>query len=402
MSKYDYLADEISELKKLGMSYAGISKELIKRHDLGLSWDSFRKDIAKLHKKSIENTPFEEFANKNGIPLDKVHSYWDKSSKEYSVYLQENGFDISSIVEKFEDVVAELEVTFQGKKEVGKQEPTNKALKAIRSDCHIGMNPNPDNSSLFKYEYNAETYKRNTDEMFNDILKEKQLFGKFEYLFLEDFGDKADGWNGYTTRGGHELPQNMSNEEVFKVAVETEVELIKNVIDHDIADKVVIRAVGNDNHSGSFGRIINEAVKMIIERVYDSDIIEIHTLKDFIETYTYGKHTFLLTHGKDEKVMKRGLPLNLDPKTINFINDYIDHYEINTPYIHVQKGDLHQVSYHRTNKFDYRNFMSFAPPSSWVQGNFGDCYAGYSLQIIEKDKQEIKHIDKFFEMKKVF
>lgn len=404
-NKYDYLKEEVKELSKTINTDTGIARELIKKHKelkQKTTVDALRKIVGIQLKKARDETPFTEFAEQQGIDIDKVHSYWDKSTKEYSVLIQENRQSTKELLECFTEVVEQLSfhppiITKNKKRKLGAR-----ALKATRTDCHIGMNPNPDNSSLFKYEYNEKIYKDNTETMFQDILKESELFGKFEVLFLEDLGDRADGWSGYTTRGGHELPQNMSNAEVFKVAVETEVSLIQKLVSYDVADKIVIRSVHVDNHSGDFSEIINEAVKMVIERIYGEDIVEVHMLSNFMETYTYGDHAFILTHGKDDKVMKRGLPLHLDDRTVNFINEYIDHYEINSKWIHVQKGDLHQVGYNRTKKFDYRNFMSFAPPSSWVQGNFGDCYAGYSLQVIEKDKQEIKHIDKFFEMKKVF
>jgi hypothetical protein len=98
--------------------------------------------------------------------------------------------------------------------------------------------------------------------------------------------------------------------------------------------------------------------------------------------------------------MFKGLPKELNDKTIKFINDYIEHYDINSKYIHLDKGDLHTSAYQRTKKFDYRNYMSFAPPSAWVQHNFGDCYSGYSIQIIPKYNNEVAHTDYYFEMKK--
>ena len=121
-----------------------------------------------------------------------------------------------------------------------------------------------------------------------------------------------------------------------------------------------------------------------------------------MEHFTYGNHTFILTHGKDSKYMNRGLPFELNPTAINFINDYIEHYEIKTKYIHLEKGDLHRVGYSRTKKFDYRNYMSFAPPSAWVQHNFGDCYSGYSIQVVPKWNDEISHTDYFFELNKKY
>jgi hypothetical protein len=99
--------------------------------------------------------------------------------------------------------------------------------------------------------------------------------------------------------------------------------------------------------------------------------------------------------------MFKGLPLKLDDRTINYINDYIRFYDIKSKYIHVEKGDLHQIGYNKCNTFDYRNFMSFAPPSSWVQHNFGDCYSGYSIQVIPKFENEISHTDYFLDYKKI-
>jgi hypothetical protein len=98
--------------------------------------------------------------------------------------------------------------------------------------------------------------------------------------------------------------------------------------------------------------------------------------------------------------MFKGLPLVMNDKTINYINDYIDFYKISSKHIHVEKGDLHQIGYQKCSKFDYRNFMSFAPPSSWVQHNFGNSYSGYSIQIIPKHTNEISHTDYFLDYTK--
>lgn len=406
MSKYDKYKDRIQELAAEGQSHRAIARTLQEENQELKSSNTLTiaKGVEWMRNKMKAEQPndFDEYLNQIGVSKGKVTAYWDKTSKEYSTLIAPNRISEDDLLDKFEEVVERICQRKEIKRVDLPKSTSKKALKAVRTDCHIGMNPNPRGKSLFQYEYNGDIYKKNTEIMFQDILKERELFGKFEVLFLEDLGDRADGWNGFTTRGGHELPQNMTNDEVFEVAVDTEVQLIEKIIAHDIADKVIVRAVGNDNHSGDFGKVINKAVKKIIDKIYTKDFVEIITMNRFIDHYTYGEHAFLLTHGKDEAVMKFGMPLHLNEKTINFINDYIEHYEINSKWIHLQKGDLHQVGYNRTKKFDYRNFMSFAPPSSWVQGNFGDCYSGYSLQIIEKDKQEIKHIDKFFDMKKVF
>ena len=91
----------------------------------------------------------------------------------------------------------------------------------------------------------------------------------------------------------------------------------------------------------------------------------------------------------------------LTDKAINFINQYLDHYGINSKYIHIEKWDLHRLGYERNVRFDYRNYMSFAPWSAWVAHNFGDTYSGYSIDIIAKDSNETAHQDFFLDYKKV-
>ena len=281
------------------------------------------------------------------------------------------------------------------------QKQTNKkAIKATTTDDHLGLEPNPNNLGLFEYEYNAKIYENSYQKVFNSIIKEYNTHGYFDLLLLDNLGDEQDGWNSLTTRGGHSLPQNMSNSEVFETCIDVKVRLIKSLVESNIAKKIILRKVVNDNHSGDFGHTINIAVKKIINLIYSNDIVEVETLTKFLEHRIYGDHCFILTHGKDKKQMFKGLPLQLNDKTINYINDYIRFYDIKSKYIHVEKGDLHQIGYNKCTTFDYRNFMSFAPPSSWVQHNFGDCYSGYSIQVIPKNSNEISHTDYFLDYKK--
>lgn len=278
---------------------------------------------------------------------------------------------------------------------------SQKAIKVTTSDDHVGLEPNPKNNGLFKYEYNAEIYAQSCEKLFQSIVKEYNTHGTFDLLLLDNLGDQEDGWNALTTRGGHTLDQNMSNAEVFETVLDVKIKLITSLVNAGIANKIILRKVANDNHSGDFGHIINLAVKKMIKLLYSEDIVEVDTLTRFLEHRFYGDHCFILTHGKDKEKMNRGLPLKLDDQTIKFINDYIRFYDIKSKYIHVEKGDLHQIGYNRCSAFDYRNFMSFAPPSSWVQHNFGDSYSGYSIQVIPKHSNEISHTDYFLDYKKI-
>lgn len=349
----------------------------------------------------------DEYCEHYGIPREDVKlyklvthggngAYYNITSKDVS-----GGDTDSTILEAFDSIVSKYT---QGQQKTFYPQPIStepKALKVTISDAHLGLEPNPNDSGLFQYEYNADIYRSSIDKVYQSILKEFNTHGVFDLLLLDDLGDREDGWNGYTTRGGHQLPQNMTNSEVFDVLVDTNVKLIESLVEANVANKIILRNVSNSNHSGDFAHIVNKAIQKIVNRLYSTEIVEVDILKKFIEYRVYGDHCFLLSHGKDTTNQKFGMPLKLDHKTINFINEYIEHYDINSKYIHFEKGDLHQVGYERTKKFDYRNYMSFAPPSCWQQHNFGDSYSGFSTQVVPKFTNEISHCDYFLEYKKV-
>jgi hypothetical protein len=145
--------------------------------------------------------------------------------------------------------------------------------------------------------------------------------------------------------------------------------------------------IGNDNHAWEFWQLAHYHVEEMVNERY-SWSVKIHCLTRFMEHYIFWDHCYILTHGKDAKNMKNWLPLNLTPQAINFINEYIDHYEIKSKYIHLEKWDLHQQGYNRTKKFEYVNFPSFAPWSNWVWHNFGDSYSAYTIQVVDPINNE--------------
>jgi hypothetical protein len=124
---------------------------------------------------------------------------------------------------------------------------------------------------------------------------------------------------------------------------------------------------------------------------YSTNIVEVDILRRFIEIRYFGQHAFLLTHGKDEKEMRSALPLKLVPKVTEWLMKFIDTYKIEdyAKYIHVHKGDLHQLGYEKKKKFDYRNFASLAPASNWIQTNHDVGYSGYTIQVVPFDSSEI-------------
>lgn len=310
--------------------------------------------------------------------------------------------DLSLTKEDVEEVCEKIFKKYKNKprtfKEIKKK--ADKAMLAVEADSHVGMGY--ESSDLFTYQYGAKEYNASMCKFYNSIVKEYNTHGHFDVVYLMQMGDTQDGWNAHTTRGGHTLTQNMSNTEVFQVCLDANIKMVESVLKKNICNKIVYRIIVNDNHSSDFGHVVALALKKFINRLYSKEIIEIDILTNFIEHRFYGDHCFMLTHGKDKKHRKYGLPYNLDAKAENYINKYIDHYDIESKYIHLMKADLHAIGYDASPvRFDYRNFGSFAPPSGWIQANFSDCRSSYAIQVVPKKSNEISHTDYFLDYKKI-
>jgi hypothetical protein len=394
----DYIKYALELYQEGTLSKAQIAREVKVKFNLDSDVETLRKRISRKIIE-IEHSGLKDECDTIGAPITGVTRYWVKTKTHSTLVDIPNEEYAKSILDAVSDIVRNYNP--EKIRTIQKEKISSPvAIKATVSDMHVGLEPNPGGTSLFAYEYNETIFKQNLDKVFNSLCKEHDNQGRFDILVIDDLGDGLDGWNGHTTRGGHPLDQNMSNEEMFRVFVEGKLDLIENCIRAGIANEVIIRNVANDNHSGSFASIANMTIQMLLNRTYSEKDVKFHILNRFMEHFQYGDHTFILTHGKDAKHMFKGLPYNLNDKAVSFINDYIDHYNINTKYIHVEKGDLHRIGYDRTKKFDYRNYMTFAPPSAWVSHNFGDCYSGYSIQTIPKFGGEISHTDYYFDLKK--
>jgi hypothetical protein len=83
------------------------------------------------------------------------------------------------------------------------------------------------------------------------------------------------------------------------------------------------------------------------------------------------------------------MPLDLNDKTENYINDYIDRKKIRSEYIHVVKGDLHQSAKNYAKRFRYKNNMSMYGASGWIHNNFGSGNAGVDYEITMMDNERI-------------
>ena len=400
----EYIAEGIALVKTEKIPIAHAAKRIIEKYQIqDFTVNALRKRITTGINNQRWNNPydisdFEVECAKKGINPEDVTGYWAKG-EYFSIHVSNNQSDESTLLSQIQHILDTYKpsvVVVPMATEISVQ----KALKIVISDTHVGMEANENNHSIFKYEYNEDVFKSNLDHVLKSIKKEYHTHGRFEKVYLQHLGDSMDGWNATTTRGGHRLPQNLSNTGQFTVFVFGYLNYVEQVVAMNIADEINIVMIVNCNHAGDIGALAAITIKGILERVYDPERVKVVIQYEFIDNYEYGDHTFIMTHGKDKEHMRNGLPKNLDAKTTNYINSYIDHYEIATRYIHFEKGDLHCSNVERSKKFDYRNFMSFAPPSGWVQTNFMDSYSGYSIQVVPKHSGEISHCDYVFEFKK--
>lgn len=295
-----------------------------------------------------------------------------------------NSKDIEINLEKFESFLKESVVPV--KLNYDNDIDQKVAYHFYFSDKHVGAKT-PSNA-LYKNAYGPEEFERRMFLGLEDYIEESKLYGRYDKVVLGDFGDALDGWNGKTTRNSnHNLPQNLNNKEAFNTYVEVMIKYIDTLIGLDLSNEYEILSVTNDNHSGDFGYIVNRAIEIYINVKYPD--VKTRLLEKFIETYDYGVHTFMFTHGKDDEDMKHGMPYKLDLKTESYINDFIINHNLLGKYLHFIKGDLHQESSCYGKQFRYRNVLSLYGSSKWIMTNFGNNLPGISAEIVYKNKNKI-------------
>lgn len=245
------------------------------------------------------------------------------------------------------------------------------------SDIHTGAMVSP--QSIYNNPYNEEEMKRRFDTIIRRVYTEAyHIGGGFENIVICNLGDSLDGYNGQTTRGGHELAQNMNNKEQLHVYIKLMAGFIKTIQEEIKHTKLTYYCVGESNHDGDFGYAANIALSAILE----SQGIESKVFDKFIGEFTLNDTTYVMCHGKDNKDMFKNLPLVLDVKTENFINEYLDNKGIKGNVVFV-KGDLHQSATTYGRRFTYKSVSSLFGSSEWIHKNFGNTLAACDYSIVD-------------------
>ena len=266
-----------------------------------------------------------------------------------------------------------------------------KVDRIVYTDVHIGMSTNKGGTALYATLWNKEQLMRRMVEMCEYTIS-RQTSGT---LHIDELGDLLDGWDGYTTRGGHKLPQNMNNKEAFDAAIDFKVKMIDYLVPY--YPDIICNNICNDNHAGDFGYIANQTFKHIIETKYPKRV-KVTNHSKFINHYSIGRHGIVITHGKDDKSLKFGFKPHLDPKQIEKIDQYLKQYGVyKYDFIELGKGDSHQLllDYSTSDDFDYFNFHAFSPSSEWVQTNFKKGRSGFTHINMSKE-HNLKIVTPYF------
>jgi len=321
--------------------------------------------------------------NPNGVP-------WLKMRKKENFHSEEHLANLKEILTK---EITPLEYKFE-------DSYTDKGLFIYGSDKHIGALTKED--SIYSNKYGKEEIKKRLIEFtIKEIEEWISIFGKPESLFIMDFGDALDGFNQKTTGGlrgtsTHILPQQLNNREQHDFYVEVHRELFEIIVARKYAKDIYFIATSNSNHGGDFEYGAMRHLEDWLEVKFPFIKTKVNYLP--FNHFFYGDHCIVFGHGKDEEDMKNGLPLNLNDKVENYLNNYIDKNELNKKYVTVVTGDLHQSSENYGKKLRYKKVLSQYGSSKWMHTNFGSGSPGLSSEMYLKHRNKIFKTDEFFEI----
>lgn len=269
--------------------------------------------------------------------------------------------------------------------------PDSNVTRLIYTDTHIAMCTDDEGTAMYATAWDKDELFVTLNYMCARVLDNKVG----DVLYIDDLGDVLDGWDGKTTRGGHDLPQNMSSQEAFKVALEFKLSMIATLRPH--FSHIVCHNVCVDNHSGRFSMVLNHAFKEVVSAKFSN--VEVVNYEKFMAHYFIGIHAFVLCHGKDHKSLRFGFKPNLDAAQAEKIDHYLKHNQQGSIFkeadeIWFDKGDSHQMlfDYSSAQDFNYMNYPALSPASEWVQTGFKKGIRGFVIQQIDPRDKNIRPI----------
>lgn len=336
--------------------------------------------------KSITSSEYENKLNSLGIKPEDIKrvKFWDNMAGEqrFSITTKDEWYKSEDREKYYDELKKYLTKEIKPIKFI-KTASNEKALMIHTSDKHIGASVT---NSIFENKFDGDTIQERMNSILDEVKYLVSVYGKFDKIYFNDLGDAMDGYNGQTTRGGHKLPQNMSNQEQFDTFVKTTCDFFDQIVNLNLANNYAYICVNDSNHAADFAYCANRAIQIYLNCRYPQ--IEVKLMTKFIEHYKYGNHTFMLCHGKDKEDMKHGMPLKINSKVENYIIQYIEYHQLKGT-LHFIKGDLHASNTELLRKFRYVNVLSLFGASKWIHNNFGNSNSGCSFDVVEKNTDRV-------------
>ena len=329
-----------------------------------------------IEEKSREDLIQLTYQNKEKDYLRKLEQ---DRAKETEVKLKEmtkKYFDLRNQVSDFSEMLSNLKIETPSYK-APNTKLNGKIINVYISDMHIGADVSK--YSIYNNTFNLDVAKTRMNKIFTRIIELQQLSGATE-INICNLGDSLDGFNAETTRKGHLLPQNMNNKDQYKNYITLMITLFNNLSACEKFGKISYYACEGGNHDGDFSYLANKSLEACLGIMNPS--IEVKIFDQFIDYFVSGDQTFVLCHGKDATDMFKNMPLTLNDRTENYINEFIDSRRLSGN-IHFIKGDLHQSATTYGKRFRYKSVASFFGSSQWIHLNFGNTLAGIDFDIID-------------------
>ena len=353
--------------------------------------------VTKDYTDEVDVDALKEYCKTHGINYNEVQSAkFINHSGQGAFNIVMKPLDIEEVTLDIKQVLLDVikESDFPKLDEPKKIYEDDVADRLVYTDVHIAMSTDSEGTSMYATEWNESSIMETMRVMCERVIENK----KGNVLYIDELGDFMDGWNAETTRGGHNLPQNMSNIEAFRIGLRFKLVML-DYLSYEY-DKIICNNICNDNHSGDFGFVVNESFKQIAELKYNN--VEVNNYGKFIDHYYIGRHAIILSHGKDKKSLKFGFKPQLDPKQIEKIDHYCKHngkenvYR-NSDFVEFSKGDSHQMlfDWSTAQDFRYMNYPALSPSSEWVQSNFKKGKRGFVIQHIRLNEDIINYLPIF-------
>lgn len=246
------------------------------------------------------------------------------------------------------------------------------------SDLHIGAKL--ESGAMYQNPWDEKEVMRRLEA----LLKKISSMGDFNTVVINLLGDNLDGMDNQTARRDHYMPQNMDNMEQVQSFIRIMEWFVSSIYESGICNKVKIYSVKCGNHDGITGYVATMALLYKLKAMYPG-FVETTLFDEFFGSYEFKGHKWIICHGKDEKFMKKGLPLNLDEKNKVMLYEWLDSKQIYGDNIHVIKGDLHSENINSCKKLDYRNVLSLFGNSDYSNYNFSRNQYGVSYEMFIGD-----------------